>query len=301
MTHATPAQEKEARSLYLTVGLYAVIIVIKLIAYFSTHVMALLAEGFHTLSDLFISGFLLVALIWSRKGADKEHMFGHGRAQNVAALLAATLFISFTSFKLYEEAIPKLFHPDTLVHENLPIAIGVLIVSMVIAAAPLISLFRQKRLGAAAKAQMIELVNDELGLLAALVGTIFISQGFPLADPIATIIVATIIAINALGVFRENLGLVLGKSPGDDYIEKVRQLALSVKGVKGVVGPWAEYVGPESIHVDLQIKVSRGISIETANNIARTVRQRVQAEINCLYCSVHAEPEDEPGKAASTS
>lgn len=286
--HISP--DKEIRSLYMTVGFYAIIVIIKLIAYFSTHVMALLAESFHTLSDLFISGFLLVALLWSRKGADKDHMFGHGRAQNVAALLAATLFISFTSYKLYEEAIPKLLHPASLVHENLPIAIGVLVISMIIAAAPLVSLVRQRTLGAAAKAQMIELINDELGLLAALVGTIFIALGYPLADPIATIIVATIIAINAMGVFRDNLGLVLGKSPDDAYIEKVRQIAMSTEGVLGVVGPWAEYIGPDSIHVDLQIKVASGITIDAANAIARSVRQRVQTEINCLYCSVHPEP-----------
>jgi cation diffusion facilitator family transporter len=290
MTHSKATPEKEIRSLYMTVGIYAVIVLIKLIAYFSTHVMALLAESFHTLSDLFISGFLLVALIWSRKGADREHMFGHGRAQNVAALLAATLFLSFTSFKLYEEAIPKLFHPATLVHENLSIAMGVLLVSMAIAAAPLVSLLRQRKLGAAAKAQMIELINDELGVLSALIGTIFIAKGYSLADPIATIIVATIIAINAVGVFRENLGLVLGKSPDSEYIEKVRQIALSVKGVKGVIGPWAEFIGPDSIHVDLQVKVIPGISIDAANDIARTVRQRVQSETNCLYCSVHPEP-----------
>ena len=290
MTRPRITPDREIRSLYMTVGIYVIIVIIKLIAYFSTHVMALLAESFHTLSDLFISGFLLVALLWSRKGADKDHMFGHGRAQNVAALLAATLFLSFTSFKLYEEAIPKLFHPASLIHENLSIAIGVLVLSMIIAAAPLVSLIRQRTLGAAAKAQMIELVNDELGLLAALVGTIFIAVGYPLADPIATIIVATIIAINAIGVFRDNLGLVLGKSPDAAYLEKVRQIAESTEGVLGVVGPWAEYVGPDSIHVDLQIKVTSGITIDAANAIARSVRQRVQAEMNCLYCSVHPEP-----------
>jgi cation diffusion facilitator family transporter len=290
MTKSLVSPDKEIRSLYMTVGIYAVIIVIKLIAYFSSHVMALLAESFHTLSDLFIAGFLLVALLWSRKSADKEHMFGHGRAQNVAALLAATLFLSFTSYKLYEEAIPKLVHPSSVTHENLPIAIGVLVVSMIIAAAPLVSLIRQRTLGAAAKAQMIELINDELGLLSALIGTIFISLGFPLADPIATIIVATIIAINAIGVFHDNLGLVLGKSPGPDYINNVRRIAQSTEGVLGVVGPWAEYIGPDSIHVDLQIKVASGISIDTANTISRIVRQRIESETNCLFCSVHPEP-----------
>jgi len=290
MTKSTVFPEKENRSLYITVIFYAIIVIIKLFAYFSTHVMVLLAESFHTLSDLFISGFLLVALMWSRKGADKEHMFGHGRAQNVAALLAATLFLSFTSYKLYEEAIPKLLHPASQIHENLPVAIGVLVLTMFIAGFPLVSLIRQKKLGAAAKAQMIELINDELGVLSALIGTIFIAVGYPLADPIATIIVATIIAVNAIGVFRENLGLVLGKSPGPEYIEKIRTIAEATPGVLEVVGPWAEYIGPDSIHVDMQVKVASGITIDAANNIARLVRQRVQSEMDCIYCSVHAEP-----------
>ena len=76
---------------------------LKLGAYFVTGVMVLLAEALHTLSDIFVSGVLLVALVWSQQKVDDVHMFGHGRAQNVAALVAATLFISFTSYKQFEE------------------------------------------------------------------------------------------------------------------------------------------------------------------------------------------------------
>lgn len=290
MARLNISSDKEIRSMLLTVGFYAIMMVIKLIAYFSTHVMALLAESFHSLSDLFISGFLLIALIWSRKGADRAHMFGHGRAQNVAALLAATLFLSFTSYKLYEEAIPKLFNSATLSHQNLPVALGVLAFSLVIATIPLISLLLQKGLGASAKAQMIELINDELGVLAALLGTLFISLGYPLADPIATMIVATIIAINAVGIFRENLGLVIGKSPDPSYLEKIRQIANSTDGVLGVSGLMAEYIGPDAIHVDLEIKVTPGITIEQANEVVSSVRQRVLDETNCIYCSVRPRP-----------
>jgi cation diffusion facilitator family transporter len=106
---------EELRALKLAVVLYILVFVLKLGAYFITGVMALLAEALHTLSDIFISIFLLAAAKWSRKEADETHMFGHGRAQNVAALMAATLFISFTSFKLYEEAIPRLFKSERAV------------------------------------------------------------------------------------------------------------------------------------------------------------------------------------------
>lgn len=180
--------------------------------------MALLAEALHTLSDIFVSGFLLVAAIWSRKEADEVHMFGYGRAQNVAALVAATLFISFTSFKLYEEAIPRLFRPEEATYQNLPLALGVIIASMFLTAAPLVRLLTQKKRGAAAKAQLLELVNGELGLLAALIGTLFILWGQPLADPIASIIVTTIIAINGIRLFQENLCFLLGRSPGPEFL-----------------------------------------------------------------------------------
>jgi len=206
-------ESEDVRGLQLTLVVYMVIFAMKLTVYFLSGVMALLAEALHTLSDIFVSGFLLVAAIWSRKKADEAHMFGYGRAQNVAALVAATLFISFTSFKLYEESIPRLFKPEAATYQNLPLAVGVVIVSMIIAAAPLITLFRQKTRGAAAKAQLMELFNDEMGLLAALLGTLFIIWGKPIADPFAAIVVATIIAINAIGLFRENLSMLLGRSP----------------------------------------------------------------------------------------
>ncbi|HWU39476.1 MAG TPA: cation transporter, partial [Candidatus Acidoferrum sp.] len=134
-------QHRELRALKLTLGLYVVIFAMKLGVYFLTGVLALLAEALHTLSDIFVAGFLLLALVWSRKEADAIHMFGYGRAQNVAALVAATLFVSFTSFKLYEEAIPKLFRAEEAAYQNLWLAIGVVVVSMLIAAAPLVGLF----------------------------------------------------------------------------------------------------------------------------------------------------------------
>src|SRR5512138_2878864 len=198
------SESNDLRGLKLTLGGYLIILALKLGAYWMSGVMALLAEALHTLSDIFVAGFLLVATLYSRKRADQTHMFGYGRAQNVAALVAATLFISFTSFELYRESIPRLFSTEIVEYQNLPLAIGVLIVSMVIAAAPLVTLFRQKTRGAAAKAQLTELVNDELGLLAALLGTLSITWGWRLGDPLAAIIVATIIAYNAVGLFREN-------------------------------------------------------------------------------------------------
>jgi cation diffusion facilitator family transporter len=273
----------------VTVGLYGVVFAAKLSVYFLTGVMALLGEALHTLSDIFISAFLLVAIIWSGKKANEVHMFGFGRSQNVAALVAATLFISFTAYKLFEEAIPRLFRPQEPSYQNLGLAVGVIVASMLIAAAPMIGLLRQKKRGAAAKAQLVELINDELGLIAALIGTMFIIWGYPIGDPIATIVVATIIAVNAAGLFRENLSFLLGKSPGPEFIEMVKRTALSVDGVVGVHELRAEYVGPDAVHVGMHIEVRADLTVQEAAGIAEEVERQVHQRTGSGYCVIHVD------------
>ncbi len=284
----------DLRSLWITSGVYVLIFALKLSAYFMSGVLALLAEALHTLSDVLISGFLLIALYYSRKAADEVHMFGYGRAENVAALVAATLFISFTSLELYREAIPHLFAPVTKEYKNFPMALGVLVVSMLITGAPLMSLLRQKTRGAAARAQLMELVNDELGLLAAMLGTIGVALGYAIADPLAAIAVATIIAVNAVGLLRENLSLLIGRSPNPGYTERLRTVVLETTGVLGLHGVRVECVGPGSVHADMHIEVKRGTPVEEGDLIATAAMERVQAALGVDYCAVHTDPHAPP-------
>ncbi len=283
-------ESEDIRNLKIALGAYVLVLAMKLAAYFYTGVMALMAEALHTLSDIFVSGFLLIATYYSRKAADQDHMFGYGLAQNVAALTAAVLFISFTSYKLYEESIPRLFQPGETVYQNLWLALGVILLSIAIAAVPLIKLFRQKQRGPAAKAQLTESINDELGLVAALIGTLFIVWNKPIADPIASIAVATIIAYNGVKLFLENFSFLLGRSPGPEYLAKMESLVRSVPGVLGVHDLRAEYVGPDTIHAGMHIEVSRGTSIEDADRIAHEVEEKIHAGIPSGYCFVHVDP-----------
>ncbi len=295
------AQEStDVRTLKMAVVLYVAIFALKLATYYVTGVMALLGEALHTLSDIFIYGFLLVAAVYSRKPADEVHMFGYGRAQNVAALVAATLFISFTSYKLYEEAIPRLFAPSKTGYQNLGLALGAIVVSMLIAAAPLVSVLRQERRGAAAKAQLISLLNDELGLAAALIGTLFVALGQPLADPIATIVVATVIAWSAIGLFRENRSFLLGRSPGAEYLANVERQARSVEGVLGVHDLRAEYIGPDTVHAGLHVEVRPDLTIAEADRIGDEVTSRIHEAADSGYCVIHLEPATEGPSSDAT-
>lgn len=280
----------DVRALKLAVGLYAIIFVVKLVTFQVTGVMVLFAEAFHTLSDLFVAGFLLLAALYSRRRADERYMFGYGRAQNVGALVAAILFISFTAYKLYEEAIPRLFANESAAVENPWLAVGVLAANLAIISWPFVGLLRRRDRGAAANAQLTEYVDDLLGITAALMGTLFIIGGIPIADPIASIVVATIIAINGIALFRDNVGFLLGRSPGPDYVARIEALARSVPGVVDVHEIRAEYVGPDVIHAGLHVGAAPGISLEDADRIGREVRRRIHESSDSGTCIVQVEP-----------
>lgn len=288
---ASPDHDRELRALKLSVILYVVVVVIKLAAWLGTGSMALLAEGLHTLSDIFVSGFLLVAATWSRKKPDEKHQFGYGRAQYVGALVAAVLFVSFTSFELYKESIPRLFAHDAPPVKSVPVVIGVILLSMVIALAPLLALLRQKSRGAAAKAQLLELVNDQLGLIAALIGTIVVALGYPIGDPLSAVVVATIIAVAGVGLFRENLSYLVGRSPGAEYLQNAEKLALNVHGVLGVHALRGQMIGPDSVHLEVHVEVEPELSVFRANVIAHEVVVAIDALTpNDDVISVHVDP-----------
>lgn len=283
-------EAKDSRGLQLTLIAYGLIFTIKFVAYLLTGVMAMLAESLHTLSDVFVTGFLFVALVYSRKRPDEDHMFGHGRAQNVAGLTAGVLFIAFTAYKLYEEAIPRLFRAEQATYENLGLAVGTLAVSMVIAGWPLIRLMRAKDRGPAVKAQILGLAKDEIGLVAALTATVFIVLGHPIADPIASVVVATIIVWMGISLLRENASMLLGRAPAPEYLVRLEQVARSVPGVVGVHDIRAEYVGPDSVHAGMHLELAAETSVSDADRIAQEVLRRIHDEAEAGYCVIRTEP-----------
>lgn len=207
----------------------------------------------------------------------------------MGALVAATMFIAVTSFKLVEESVPRLFGPVAERTPQYTIAFVVIGISLVIPAIPIVKMLGKKNRGAAAKAQFIELFNDELSTLAALIGTLFLRWGYPRIDPIASLAVAALIAFNGVRLFRENLCFLLGRSPVPEFLTKVESLARSVEGVLGVHELRAEYVGPDTVHTGMHLEVRRGIPVEDADRIAEEVRERIHGETGCRYCVIHTD------------
>ena len=165
----TNTKVSETRGIKLALLAYVILVALQLTAYLFTNAMVLYAQTLEMLSDVMVSVFLLLSFYWSRKPADKFHMFGHGRAQNVAAIVSATILIFFMSLEAFREAIPKLFQASEATgFQNASLALIVIIVGMFVIIVPSIDILRVKAKGASLKAQMVALLKDEISYVAAL-------------------------------------------------------------------------------------------------------------------------------------
>lgn len=273
----------------LAFGGYVVLFGGKLAVYYLTGIGVMFAEALHSLADMLISGFLLAAFFWSRRPADEDYRFGYGRAQNIAALVASTIFISFTSLEVFREAIPKFFQPLRTDYGHINLAIFVMLAAMIISGFPLLKIWFGRERGAASRAQMIESINDLIALVAALIGIVFIGRGIPLADPIASVVVGVIIAINAGLLWVENARNLMGRSPDVAFYKKVEEIARSVPGVVAVHDLDAEMMG-DGVHVGLHIEVAKGTPIEEVDDIAEQLDSRIEQEFENTNCIIHIDP-----------
>lgn len=273
----------------LAIASYSFLIVIQIGAFLLTDILILLAQSLDRVSDILISLFFLVSVYVSRRPADPQHAFGHARVQNVVALIASTVLIFFISLETFREAIPRLLNPASVEVSDAGIALAISLLSMAVIAAPSIMLLKSKEPGTS-RAQLLNLLLDEFASGVAVVGAVLLSLGYPLADPIGSMMVAGAIVLTGVVLLKENAAILIGSSPDGDFRKRLVEAALSVEGVKGVHDLRAEYVGPDTIHADLHIEIPPETRIADADRIAQQVRKSISESTGCRYCEVHSDP-----------
>jgi cation diffusion facilitator family transporter len=280
----------ETRAIKIALLGFFVIFVLELTAYLFTNLLVLLAESLMALSQILISAFLLISVIWSQKPADEFYMFGRGRVENVAALVSAMILIFVMGIETFREAIPKFSSAGT---EYKNVYFGLTVMGIVTLAAffPALNILRRKAREPSIKAQLIVLLIDLGADVATISGIATVALGYFWADSAAAVIVGATMILSGLYLFRDNVSYLMGKSPGSDFVIKVVSTANTVKGVLGVHDLKAEYVGPKVVHASLHIDVARGTPIEKADRIAHRVEKKISRDTICKHCTIHVEPE----------
>lgn len=276
-------------SLAIGIGL----LVGKLIVGLLTGSLAILSEAVHSLLDLAASGFTLLAVRTSRKPADTEHPYGHGRAENLAAFAEGVLLL-ITSVGIGYEALRRLASGGPAVNPA-GYAFILFAAALVIEAGRAGILRRVGRL-AASEALLADATNrlaDVLAAVGVLAGLLGVRLGFLWGDSAAALLVAAIIGRAAAMLIWRSGDILIDRAPAGAE-KQLRTAIQEVSGVREVRSVRVRRSGPTLIG-DAKIATGRMLSVEAAGTLVDKVKLKARSVLPSLDLVVLVEGQEQQG------
>jgi cation diffusion facilitator family transporter len=263
------------------------LVLAKLVVGLLTGSLGILSEAVHSTFDLAASTFTLFAVRTARKPADKEHPYGHGRAENLAAFAEGILLL-ITAAGITFEAIRRLTAGG---HQVNPAgyAFALLLATLLIEAGRAVVLRRVGRLASseAMLADATDRLADVLATVAVLAGLVGVRMGVSAADSVAALLVAGII-LRAAGMLAWRSGDILIDRSATGAEKQLRAAIQGVNGVREVRSVRVRRSGPNLIG-DASIATRRMLSVEAAGALADDVKRHARSALPTLDLSVLVE------------
>lgn len=276
----------------LAIAVAAVLIVVKAVAWLMTGSVALLGSFLDSVLDLSLSVMNFFAIRHALTPADKEHRFGHGKAEALAALVQGAMLSLAALFLIYE-AILAVLDPMPVSHST--IGIGVMLFSIIVTAG-LVLVQRhvaKSTQSIAISADSAHYTGDLLinvGVIAALV----LSGQFdmPYADPIFGILIALILFRSAWQIFVGASDQLMDRELEDEEREEIKKILLSHPQIKGIHDLRTRRAGLSSF-IQCHIELDGQMSLSTAHSISDAAEAMVIARFPGAEVLLHQDPEGE--------
>jgi cation diffusion facilitator family transporter len=270
----------------------AVLAALKIVIGLISGSLAVVGDGIDSSTDVVISFVTLIASRIMAKPSDREHPFGHGRAETLATTILAFV-IFFAGAQLLMSTIHALSDDAP---ERIPAAMALFVTGFSIAGKLLLA-WSQFAVGRRHRSDMLiangkNMRNDVLISSAVMLGLFFTYVlDLPVIDPIMALLVSVWIMKSAIGIFREvNTELMDGTNDSDLY----HAIFDGVKSVEGAGNPHRARIRKIAnlYDIELDIEVDPKLSVAAAHDIAVAVERAVRARIDDVFdVMVHIEPE----------
>lgn len=248
------------------------------------------ADGFHSLSDGASNIIGLVGISLAYQPTDKDHPYGHKKYETFSSLgIAAILFI--ICFNLFKEGVSRIYAPVTPQVDLKSFAVMAITLGINIA----VMSYEYKK-GRRLKSDI--LISDSmhtradiLTSLAVIIALVVIKLGYPVIDPLATIIISLFIAHTGYKIVK-NSSAVLCDTAAIVDVKKIVDIVLKVRGVS-TCHKIRTRGRPDDIHLDLHIQVSPDMHMDEAHKISYTVEKELKKGIPAVTdVVVHMEPKE---------
>jgi len=252
---------------------------------------ALIGDGIDSATDVFIGIVTLVIVRIISKPADKEHPWGHGRAETIS-----TVFLSFMIFFAGAQLIVSSISNLISGGQRLAPSMTAMVVTLISVAGKILLAWSQhvlgKRAGSAViKANAKNMASDVVISLGVLAGLVISSlTGSAHADTIIALLIGAWIIKTAVGIFSE---ATLELMDGNHDMEPYRVIACAVNSVDGARNPHRARIRRVAgfWDIDFDIDVDPTCTVLEAHGIASQVEQKIKQNLENVYdIMIHIEP-----------
>jgi ferrous-iron efflux pump FieF len=275
---------------YASVTVAVTLIVAKLVIWNMSDSVALLSSLIDSTLDVMASLISLFAVRQALMPADKEHRFGHGKAESLAAL-GQSLFVGGSAIFLVFEAGGRVLRPHEIDHGIA--AISVMVLSLVLTLA-LVQFQRYviKETGSMAiAADSLHYSADLLVNSGIIIGLIAVTAlGWTLADPIVALAVAFYLIVTAWRIALRAMDMLMDRELDDDAREEIRAIILSHPEVRSMHDLRTRSAGVHSF-IQLHLELDGDLSLSEAHRIADEVEKLVSAKFENAEILIHEDPE----------
>ncbi len=297
---------KQNEKIVMSVSLYSAIVNIvlcafKVVAGIVAHSGAMISDGIHSASDVFSTVVVVIGYRLAGKESDANHQYGHERIECVAAILLA-MILCVTGVAVGLGGLRKIIGAEAISLE----APGVLaLVAAIVSIVVKEGMYWYTR-AAAKKVNSGALMadawhhrSDALSSIGSMVGILGARLGYPICDPIASVVICCFIVKVSVDIFKDAVDKMMDTACDADTMERMREVILREDGVCGIDSLQTRLFGARS-YVDVEIMVDGELTLRQAHGIAERVHRQIERNFpEVKHCMVHVNPEGEGDNAVA--
>lgn len=287
------SEETAIKTTYFSiVGNTSLAIIKGLLGYFGNS-YALIADAIESTSDIFASFLVLFGIKYSNRPADKNHPYGHGRAEPLITFLVVGFLITSATIIAYE-SIENIKTPHELPKSFTLYFLGAIIIWKEISYRLVMKKSKETH-SSSLKADAWHHRSDAVTSIAAFIGisiAIFMGKGYESADDWAALFASGFILYNSYLIFRPALGEIMDEHLYDDLIEEIRVASHKVDGIIETEKCFIRKAGMK-YHVELHAVVDANITVKQGHDLAHILKDYLRNEIPQLgHVLIHIEPSE---------
>jgi cation diffusion facilitator family transporter len=282
------------RTALLSVGAAIFLVAVKLITGLVTGSLAFVAEAAHSGTDLVAALLTLFAVQVAVRPPDRDHQFGHGKAEHLAAL-GESAFLMLVSVAIAYASLRRLIDGSGHEIEVTWWAFTVLAVVIAVDASRATISYRasERYHSAALAANALHFASDLVGSIAVLIGLVLVSAGENSADSIAALFVAVLVVLAALRLAKQSVDVLMDRTAADAD-ERIRDALAELDEQVELRRVRVRHAAGRHF-VDIVVGVPLDTGVSQAHAVADDIEQRVERALGGADVVVHVEPSDAEG------